>query len=176
MITPSICSPAMWSFARPMCCMRGRILRDACAELWFPGCGRHPCPWQIPTLARLQVDPCPVQTKSDVIVCLDRDMQASRPFLGGEVEVSVFLDPGSCGQPHESGRQQRTMKRPQDLGKVPGPRQEGSIGKFYTGWIRIDHQDRMQRGCRPSKRDDTPIAVIVLFDEVVDPIVCLKEF
>ena len=125
---------------------------------------------QIPRAPGFHDDPRPVQVELDLGARRHRDMDARAALLDAEIEVGVLQDPRTRRQPHQPHRMQSATEMPEDLLEIRAILQDRRVGEFPGGRVGIDHHDRMGRARLAAQRDDAPLAVVVLFDEMLDPV------
>ncbi len=63
----------------------------------------------------------------------------------------------------------RTLEGGQDLLQVRAALDERGVGEVAGRGVRVDGRDGMARACRRPQRQDTPVAVVVRLDEMIDP-------
>ena len=64
---------------------------------------------------------------------------------------------------------ERSLERVEDLAKVRTGRKHRRVLEIRTRRIGIDHHHRMRGTGVAAQRDDAPVAVVVLWDEMLDP-------
>jgi hypothetical protein len=124
---------------------------------------------QIPRAAGRHDDAAAVEQKLDMRIGRDRDVQPHGAALESEVVVPVFLDDRTGPKPHQANRPQRAFEGGEQFAEIGRVRQQRGVLEFFCRGAGIDHHDRMCRAGLRAQRDDAPIPVVILFDEVTDP-------
>ena len=124
---------------------------------------------QIPCAPGRHDDARSVEIELDIIIGDHRDVNARCSILDAQVMIRVLLDARSGRQSHQAHRSKRTAERRQDLAEICAGCEHRRVLEGRRCRVGINHHHRMSGSGLSPQRDHAPAAVIILFDEMIDP-------
>jgi hypothetical protein len=124
---------------------------------------------QIPGFAGPHPHRRAIEQESDAGIGGDRNVQPRVAPIGGEIVVVVLLDPRSGRQPHQPYRLQRALERRHDLSDIGCRLEDRGIDEVGRVWRGIGLHDRMRRARLMAQRQDIPLPLVILANEMIGP-------